>query len=114
VAVVMICMFGQYTCPVRGYFDDGKVRRLRPRLKTFPREARGTADPSTSVGMTKGTAALPFKFDAAGDKQQVPPLRYASVGMTLLLGTDQRTSGSSSARLLRSMKAPPFLLPSRL
>jgi hypothetical protein len=41
--------------------------------------------------MTKGTAALPFKFDAAEDEQQVPPLRYASVGMTLLLNTDQRT-----------------------
>ena len=54
-------------------------------LKTFPREVRGTADPSATVGMTKGTVALPFKFDAAGDEQQVPPLRYAPVGMTLLV-----------------------------
>jgi hypothetical protein len=32
--------------------------------------------------MTKGGAALSFRFDAADDKQQVPPLRYAPVGMT--------------------------------
>jgi hypothetical protein len=43
-----------------------------------------------SVGMTKGRAALPFRFDIADDEQQVPPLRFAPVGMTLLflLGTD--------------------------
>src|ERR1700733_343485 len=28
--------------------------------ETFPREVRGTADPSTAVGMTKGRVALPF------------------------------------------------------
>jgi hypothetical protein len=38
------------------------------------------------VGMTKGRAALPFRFDDGDDEQQVPPLRYAPVGMTLLLG----------------------------
>jgi hypothetical protein len=85
----------------------------QPRLKTFPREVRGTADPSTSVGMTKGTVALPFEFDAADDEQQVPPLRYASVGMTLLLGMDKRVSGSSFVWLLRPMEAPPLLLSSR-
>jgi hypothetical protein len=42
--------------------------------------------------MTKGKAALPFRFDAADDEQQVPPLRYAPVGMTLLFGTDKRNS----------------------
>jgi hypothetical protein len=42
--------------------------------------------------MTKGRVALPFKFDAAEDGQQVPPLRYAPVGMTLLFGVDKRTS----------------------
>jgi hypothetical protein len=35
------------------------------RKKTFPREVRGTADPSASLGMTKGRVALPFRFDAA-------------------------------------------------
>jgi hypothetical protein len=32
--------------------------------------------------MTKGRVALPFGSDAAGDEQQIPPLRYAPVGMT--------------------------------
>src|ERR1700722_10195028 len=36
--------------------------------------------------MTKGTAALPFRFDHADDEQRVPPLRFPSVGMTLQLG----------------------------
>jgi hypothetical protein len=44
-----------------------------------------------SVGMTKGRAALPLRFDARDDEQQIPPLRFASVGMTLLLGTDKGT-----------------------
>jgi hypothetical protein len=39
-----------------------------------------------SVGMTKGRATLPFRFDDAEDEQQVPPLRCAPVGMTLLFG----------------------------
>jgi hypothetical protein len=29
-----------------------------------------------SVGMTKGRVALPFRFDTAEDEQQVPPLRF--------------------------------------
>ena len=41
-----------------------------------------------SVGMTKGRVALSFKFDTSDDEQQVPPLRCASVGMTHLLGTE--------------------------
>jgi hypothetical protein len=53
-------------------------------LKTFPREVRGTADPSTTVGMTKGTVALPFRFDDVDDEQQVPPLR--SPGFPVELG----------------------------
>ncbi len=37
--------------------------------------------------MTKGRAALPLRISCVdGWKQQVPPLRYATVGMTLLLG----------------------------
>jgi hypothetical protein len=36
--------------------------------------------------MTKGRVALPLKFVPADDEQQVPPLRFAPVGMTLLLG----------------------------
>src|SRR5580698_8945072 len=34
------------------------------------------------VGMTKGTVALRFRSDPGDDEQQVPPLRYAPVGMT--------------------------------
>ena len=41
------------------------------RKKTFPREVRGTADPSTSLGMTKGRAVLPLRFDAAEGEQQI-------------------------------------------
>src|ERR1700735_5071249 len=33
-----------------------------------------------SVGMTKERAALSFRFDAEDVEQQIPPLRYASVG----------------------------------
>jgi hypothetical protein len=69
-----------------------------------------TADPSASVGMTKGGAALSFRFDAADDKQQVPPLRFAPVGMTLLLGTDRRTHSSQQPP---SMEASSFPLSSR-
>ena len=48
-----------------------------------------TADPSTplrSCQDDKGWAALPFRFDAANDEQQVPPRRFATAGMTLLFG----------------------------
>jgi hypothetical protein len=41
------------------------------------------------VGMTKEEVTLPFRSDAADDEQQVPPLRFATVGMTLLLGTEK-------------------------
>ncbi len=53
-----------------------------------------TADPSASLGMTKGGVALSFRFDAADNKQQVPPLRFAPVGMTRLLGMDRKTHSS--------------------
>jgi hypothetical protein len=32
--------------------------------------------------MTKGRAALPSAFDAGEGELQIPPLRYATVGMT--------------------------------
>jgi hypothetical protein len=32
--------------------------------------------------MTKERAVLPFRFHTADEEQQVPPLRYAPVGMT--------------------------------
>jgi hypothetical protein len=65
-------------------------------LKTFPRRVRWTADPSASLGMTKGRATLPWKVAAEptplgcvtenlGEPRgapQIPPLRYAPVGMT--------------------------------
>ena len=37
------------------------------------------------VGMTKERVPFPFELDAAEDEQQVPPLRFATVGMTLLV-----------------------------
>jgi hypothetical protein len=40
--------------------------------------------------MTKERVALPFRFDAADDEQQVPPLRFATVGMTLLFRNGQK------------------------
>jgi hypothetical protein len=39
-----------------------------------------------SVGMTKGRMALPFRSEAEDDEQQAPPLRFRTVGMTLLFG----------------------------
>jgi hypothetical protein len=36
-----------------------------------------------SVGMTKWRGALPFGFVEGECEQQVPPLRYAAVGMTI-------------------------------
>jgi hypothetical protein len=42
----------------------------------------------------KGRVALPFGSEKADGEQQVPPLRFAPVGMTILLGTDKRTSRS--------------------
>jgi hypothetical protein len=53
---------------------------------------RGRKSGYASVGMTKGRAALPFRFETADEEQQVPPLRFASVGMTLLFlsGTDKK------------------------
>jgi hypothetical protein len=59
---------------VETHFQEGSVELQIPPLRYAP------------VGMTKGGAALSFRFDAADDKQQVPPLRYAPVGMTLLFG----------------------------
>ena len=60
--------------------------------KTFPRASAELQIPPlryASVGMTKGRVVLSLRFDARDDEQQVPPLRFASVGMTPLLGTDK-------------------------
>ena len=56
------------------------------RTPEFGKAEGRTADPSTTLGMTKGTAALPFRFDSADEERQVPSLRYAPAGMTLLFG----------------------------
>jgi hypothetical protein len=56
------------------------------RTPAFEKPEGRTADPSTTVGMTKGRVALPFRWRAADGEQQVPPLRCAPVGMTLLFG----------------------------
>jgi hypothetical protein len=73
-----------------------------PVEKHFQEGVRGTADPSASLGMTKGTATLSFRFDIAEDEQQVPPLRYAPVGMTLLCGRDKRSRSSLTSATHRS------------
>jgi hypothetical protein len=52
-------------------------------LKTFPGRVCRTADPSASLGMTKGKAMLPCASGGWWRAQQVPPLRYAPVGMTI-------------------------------
>src|ERR1700723_2717910 len=63
--------------------------------KTFPGLAPLNCR-SLRYGMTKGRIALPFRFDAADDEQQVPPLRCAPVGMTFIgiAGISSRNSGS--------------------
>jgi hypothetical protein len=54
------------------------------------REAEGrTTDPSASLGMTKGTGTLPFRFVAVDDGQQVPPPLFLSE-------TDKKTMAVST------------------
>ncbi len=68
--------------------------------------------------MTKGRAALPLRISCVdGWKQQVPPLRFAPVGMTLRLGGHIRrfhATGEPAVPFLshtaRSMEAPPSLV----
>ena len=62
----------------------GLVWGLRVGTGVFGWEEGRTADPSASLGMTKGRVALSLKFVPADDEQQVPPLRFAPVGVTLL------------------------------
>jgi hypothetical protein len=57
--------------------------------------------------MTKGRVALPFGFVDADDEQQVPPLRFASVGMTPLFETEKERGESSFHPLVL---AGPWLL----
>ena len=59
----------------------------------FASESGEVGNPGT-LGMTKGRVVLPFRFGAADDEQQVPPLRYAPVGMTRLFGTFSVSAGS--------------------
>jgi hypothetical protein len=75
------------------WFDEGRKRgllRSAPVEKTFPREVRGTADPSTALRSgrdDKGLGGASSERRVSGlEEQQVPPLRFAPVGMTLLLG----------------------------
>jgi hypothetical protein len=52
------------------------------------REPGRTADPSASLGMTKGRLVTFIRGRQIGgteEKQQFPPLRFASVGMTISL-----------------------------
>src|ERR1700733_4788634 len=63
-----------------------RTERRSPTLsKTFPGNVLELQIPPlryASVGMTKGRVVLPSRFDAMDDEQQVPPLRCAPVGMT--------------------------------
>ena len=73
--------------------DDTSVSGLGVCYGEFGRAEGRTADPSTTLGMTKGRAALSLRLWCVNQrKQQVPPLRYATVprqagtgGMTPLL-----------------------------
>jgi hypothetical protein len=56
-------------------------------------ESGEVGNPGT-LGMTKGRVVLPFRFGAADDEQQGPPLRFSPVGMTLLFGTFSVSAGS--------------------
>jgi len=84
--------------PGRGHRFPNIVRALWARhtltstaslhRKTFPGRACRTADPSASLGMTKGRVVLPSGFIAWDREQQVAPLRFAPVGMTILFGCE--------------------------
>jgi hypothetical protein len=66
---------------------ENRKRSRRPVEKHFQERSAELQIPQlryASVEMTKGRVALPFKLDAAEDEQQVLPLRFAPVGMTLL------------------------------
>ena len=55
--------------------------------KTFPRMSRRTAGPSTSLRFgrdDKGRGVAKVAWFAGWREPQVPPLRYATVGMTIL------------------------------
>jgi hypothetical protein len=45
---------------------------------------RETAESSPPLGMTKGTPVVPWSVVSGLREQQVPPLRFATVGMTIL------------------------------
>jgi hypothetical protein len=60
------------------FFTEGRTRGLV--------QCSVAGNPGTLRSVTKGRVTLPFRFDSLDDEQQVPPLRYAPVGMTLLFG----------------------------
>ena len=65
---------------------------LRGLIGRFGRNEGRTADPSTTLRSgrdDKGERGAFIRSDGVDDEQQVPPLRCAPVGMTLLFGTDK-------------------------
>jgi hypothetical protein len=58
-------------------------------VKSFPREARGTADPSASLGMTKGKVALPWRA-VTGQKAILGKALHPSHEDVILSGAPRR------------------------
>ena len=80
------------------------LRASKPRplpRKTFPGRACRTADPSASLGMTKGRAALPFVFDA-GRKNRRSPFDFAQGR----LSTSLRSGRDDNSYLGRGCECP--------
>jgi hypothetical protein len=84
---------------------------LTERRTRGPVQCCVAGNPGT-LGMTKGRVALSFGVVAGSNEQQVPPLRYAPVGMTNLL-CPRTFDGTCSIRQLLQMKAPLHPLSSR-
>ncbi len=57
--------------------------------KTFPGRSVELQIPRLRSGLSKGRGRSQEKLVSGWEEQQVPPLRYASVGMNLCLGTEE-------------------------
>ena len=89
-----------------------------PCRKTFPGRACRTADPSAALGMTKGRVALSLSVHWLMREPQVPPRRFAPVGMTIHIwvrnaSVQEKLSSEKSHKLRAQRRAlqlsAPFL-----